>query len=221
MSAIKKIFLVVISLSFVGGCATSKPLNNVPLVWKPTSDVGLGSVSLSDVSGVIFAVPKFEDERTNKNLIGTNMESSPGKTVTTSENVALWSTSQFIELMKKHGLKVSETGNVNIIGEIVDFNVNEVSDYKARVAIRIKAVDSSGATLWDGLMDGTTTRFGRSYSLDNYYETLTDAFIHGYRDLMTSTSFLESMKSMRSEKPSSSKVSKVSGRKGARGKKSK
>ena len=190
--------------SLLLGCASTKPIENVPLVWKPTSETSLGSVSLSDVSGVTFSVQKFIDNRNNKKLIGTNTESSPHKTVTTSDNVASWCTTQFVDLLKKQGIRVSDSGNVRIEGDVSDFNVNEGDEYKARVSIRIKAIDSNGVTLWDGVLDGSASRFGRSYSVDNYYETLTDAFIRGYRDLISNTSFMSSMKSV-----SDSSVSKV------------
>lgn len=203
-----KLGILVIGAVLIGGCANTKPHDNVPLVWKPTSEASLGSVSLSDVSGVTFFIPKFDDGRTNKKQIGLNTESSPNKTVTTGDNVGAWCTNQFVDLMKKQGMKVSESGNVKLIGEVVDFNVNEGDEYKARVSIRIKAVDLNGSVLWDGLLDGSASRYGRSYNLENYYETLTDAYIRGYRDLINNTTFLASMKNVGVTNDSVSQVQK-------------
>lgn len=190
---LRKVVFVILSLLFIG-CAGSKAFQGVPLVWKPTSEVG--SISHSGLSGVVLSIAKFTDSRKNKGEIGRNIEDVHKiKTVTTSDNVGTWTTDQFSDLLKRHGFTVSQSGNAILTGDIVDFYVDEDSNYKSRVSVKLKVANTSGKTLWEGVMSGSASRFGRSYTLENYYETLSDAMIDAVNGLLRQTDFMESLKS--------------------------
>jgi hypothetical protein len=182
-------------LALVSGCASNKPHDNVPLAWKPTSSEAASAVlDLTGLRQARIAVRPFTDNRQNRNEIGKNIEHAPNKLVTTKDNVADWCTAQFKSLLVKYGLNVTDTDpNVVINGEVADFHVNEDNTYNGATALKISVADSSDHVRWQGTASGTSKRFGRSYKLDNYYETLSDAYIDTVANLLRNKDFVQAL----------------------------
>jgi len=91
-------------------------LENVPLQWRPTSDLQLGTVQMTQ-SSIQFEV--FQDARENKQAIGENQESDKPKPVTTRDDVGVFVSNHMRELFQRAGLKtVDSDGAVTIKGEV-------------------------------------------------------------------------------------------------------
>jgi hypothetical protein len=162
-------------------------LENVPLQWRPTSDLQLGTVQMTQ-SSIQFEV--FQDARENKQAIGENQESDKPKPVTTRDDVGVFVSNHMRELFQRAGLKtVDSDGAVTIKGEVRQFFARESSTYKSEVAVRLTVVSRDGRTLWSGLASGDATRFGRSYKLENYYEVLSDAVVNTVSSMLGSAEF--------------------------------
>ena len=54
--------------------------------------------------------------------------------------------------------------------------VIETNTYKGEVRLKVSAKRGEKEE-WVGVASGTSSRFGRSYKADNYYETLSDALL--------------------------------------------
>jgi hypothetical protein len=162
-------------------------LENVPLQWRPTSDLQLGTVQMTQAS-IQFEV--FQDARENKQVIGENQEDEKPKPVTTRDDVGAFVSHHMRELFQRAGLKtVDSDGAVTIKGEVRQFFARESSTYKSEVAVRLTVVSRDGRTLWSGLASGDATRFGRSYKLENYYEVLSDAVVNTVSSMLGSPEF--------------------------------
>jgi hypothetical protein len=162
-------------------------LENVPLQWRPTSDLQLGTVQMTQ-SSIQFEV--FQDARENKQAIGENQEGDKPKPVTTRDDVGVFVSNHMRELFQRAGLKtVDSDGAVTIKGEVRQFFARESSTYKSEVAVRLTVVSRDGRTLWSGLASGDATRFGRSYKLENYYEVLSDAVVNTVSSMLGSAEF--------------------------------
>ena len=162
-------------------------LENVPLQWRPTSDLQLGTVQMTQ-SSIQFEV--FQDARENKQAIGENQEDAKPKPVTTRDDVGVFVSNHMRELFQRAGLKtVDSDGAVTIKGEVRQFFARESSTYKSEVAVRLTVVSRDGRTLWSGLASGEATRFGRSYKLENYYEALSDAVVNTVSSMLASPEF--------------------------------
>ena len=158
--------------------ATSKTklLEHIPLVWRPTSDLRLGTMQMSN-SPVVVA--PFTDGRDDKQAIGENREDELPKAVTTTDDVGVFVGTHVRGLLDQAGIKtVDANGAVTLRGEVKKFFVREESTYKSEVQIQFVIADANGVTLWKGLATGEATRFGRSYRADNYYEVLADALVN-------------------------------------------
>ena len=166
-------------------------LEHVPLQWKPTSDLQLGTVQMSQAP---VQFEPFQDAREDKQAIGANNEDSKPKPVTTPDDVGAFVSSHMRELFQQAGLRtVDGEGAVTIKGEVRQFFVRETSTYQAQVAVRLTVVSRDGRTLWSGLAAGDANRFGRSYKLENYYEVLSDAIVNTVSSMLQDPNFQKAL----------------------------
>jgi uncharacterized lipoprotein YajG len=182
----KRGIYIAVSLLFVmmlGGCASKKLHLDVPLAWTPTDNVS--AINVAAASSKPYKIAAFTDARENKKEIAKNIEDKKVKVVTTRDSVADWCRDRFQDAMARHGFKVvQDNASVIIKGEVLQFYVVEDSVYKANVRIKLSAETAEGKALWEGEMSGETSRFGHSYSLENYYEALSDAYLMAVDDFL-------------------------------------
>jgi hypothetical protein len=174
--------------------AYAKPalLEHVPLQWKPTSELKLGTMEMSQAP---IQFETFQDARDNKEAIGENLEDEKPKPVTTSADVGAFVTTHMRELFERAGLKtVDGNGAVTIKGEVKQFFVRETNSYRSGIAVHLTVVGRDGRTLWSGLAAGDASRFGRSYRLENYYETLSDAVVNTVSSMLQSAEFQKALR---------------------------
>ena len=167
-----------------GSALAAAYLTNVPLKWKPTSDLRLGGLQMAQTP---VQFEKFVDARQDPHAIGENREDDTPKPVTTPDDVGGFVSTHMRELFNKAGLTtVDSNGGVLIKGEVKDFFARETRTYKAEVSVHVTIVGRDGTTLWSGTAPGEATRFGRSYNLENYYEVLSDAVVNATSTLLSS-----------------------------------
>ncbi|MFA6291287.1 MAG: YajG family lipoprotein [Victivallales bacterium] len=196
----KRMFLVLVCLSVIAvlfGCSSTPPkmLTDVPLVWKPTKSVyDSDTVTATGLFSQQYKVMPFTDNRTNKAEIARNIEDNNVKLVTTRDDVADWCRSRFIDIIKQRGFNVVEDkADATIKGEIAEFYVIESNVYTGNLAIKVTVENASGKILWQGMTAGVTKRFGRSYKLENYQETLSDAFLDAVKGLLKNPEFISAL----------------------------
>jgi hypothetical protein len=178
----------------VCGCAPTIH-TNVPLIWKPTNDVYSITTDLSPLYARKIQLTQFVDKRDVKEEIGKCIEDGANKPVTTTENVAAWSTDQFRKILVQYGISsVEKDADVILNGEILHFYVTEDKTYKGNVGIKITALSKAGDVLWQGVTTGSAKRFGRSYKLENYYEVLSDSYSEAVSNLLKNASFIQALK---------------------------
>jgi hypothetical protein len=183
-----RLLTIIICGVVIQGCSG---LQNIPLVWKPTSDIyDSNAGTVTTFFDQKFRVMPFSDGRDNKSEIAKNVEGSSPKLVTTKDDVAVWCTDRFKEILRQHGLTLVDSNETVVLkGEVLQFYVLEDTRYKGMVGIKLTAESLAGVNLWQGVLTGTAKRFGRSYSQDNYYETLSDSFLNAIQSLMKNEDF--------------------------------
>ena len=175
----------------LGSFALAAPLLNVPLAWKPTSDLRLGATQMT-AAAVQFE--PFKDLRQMPEQIGENREDDKPKLVTTQDDVGVFVSKHMRELFTHAGINTVDTsGDVIVKGEVRQFFVRETHTYKAEVAVHLTVVGKDGATLWSGVASGDASRFGRSYLLENYYEVLSDAVVNATSSTLQSAEFQKAL----------------------------
>jgi hypothetical protein len=173
--------------------AASNPklLEHIPLQWRPTSALQLGTIQ---IAASTVTIAPFTDGRDNKELIGENREDKIPKPVTTTDDVGAFVSTNIRRLFDQAGLKTVDSNAAVIIqGEVKQFFVREESTYKSTVEIHLTVTDQDGKTLWKGLASGDATRFGRSYKAENYYEVLSDAVVNTVSSMLQADDFRKAM----------------------------
>jgi hypothetical protein len=185
-----RILLLVIAAGFAVQ-AHAALLLDVPLKWRPTSQLRLGTQEMSSAQ-VQFA--PFRDGRPDKQAIGQNLEDQQPRPVTTTDDVGSFVSTHMRELFDRAGLKtVDSNGTVIIKGEVTQFFVRETSLYRSAVAVHLTVVGADGKVRWSGTASGEAKRFGRSYELENYYEVLSDAIVNTVSSMLQSDQFQKAL----------------------------
>ncbi len=180
--------------SSVGALADEPLLKDIPLIWNPTEDVRtFKPVDLTKFQNIHFMIKPFKDFRKNPAEIGVNIErksASQDLPVTTKDNVALWLTFNFSRTLSNFGVDVvQDKGNLTLEADILNFFVTEKSIYKGLVGLKVRLLSKSNAVLWEEMISGDATRFGRSYTAPNYYEALSNSVIYAAYSLLKNESF--------------------------------
>lgn len=175
----------------LGSIALAAPLVNVPLRWKPTSDLRLGAAQMT-AAAVQFE--PFKDTREMPDKVGENREDDTPKPVTTSDDVGAFVSNHMRDLFSHAGVKTVDTGgDVVVKGEVRQFFARETHTYKAEVSIHLTVVGRDGTTLYSGVTSGEASRFGRSYLLENYYEVLSDAVVNATSSALQNEAFQKAL----------------------------
>ena len=178
--------LVLLSVSLAAS-SKAKLLEHIPLEWKPTSDLRLGTTAMSSST---VTIGTFTDARENKEAIGENREEEEPRPVTTTDDVGAFVGVHLRQLFDEAGIKTLDAnGAITITGEVKKFFAREGNTYKSEVTLQLKVSDPQGKTLWKGLASGEATRFGRSYKAENYYEVLSDALVNTVSSMLQAPEF--------------------------------
>jgi len=172
-------------------CACAKtPLENIPLVWKPTSETTFGAVNLTEIGNTKIQIEKFRDVRKQPQLIAENREDAIPKPVTTRDDVGEFVSSHMSQILGSAALNIVDSNaDVVVSGEVRQFFVEETSTYNGTVVLHVTVRDQAGRVLWNGAASGSARHFGRSYSPENYYETLSDSLVDATAKLLRDPDF--------------------------------
>jgi ApbE superfamily uncharacterized protein (UPF0280 family) len=168
-------------------CVAQPPLQNVSLQWKPSADASLGVVQ---ASGRKFSFDTFKDVRQQPELIAENREKATPRQVTTKDDVGAFVATHMRQIFAQGGLAtVDNGGDVVVSGEVRQFFVEETESYKANVILHLTVRDTAGRVLWEGDVSGASSTFGRSYSMENYDQVLSDSVIDASATLIKDRDF--------------------------------
>jgi ApbE superfamily uncharacterized protein (UPF0280 family) len=167
------------------------------LKWTPTSTLSeMGSV---DISGPLLSTKismgPLVDTRQNPSLVAENREKADKvRQMTTSSDVAGFVADHLKDSLHGAGLTIVDSGaDVSISGEIRQFFVTEMSTYNGEISLLIRVKNNAGKELWAGVVTGDSTRWGRSYSAANYYETMSDMLLRATYNLLANSGFRDAL----------------------------
>ncbi|QQR75730.1 MAG: hypothetical protein IPJ17_09210 [Holophagales bacterium] len=197
------LFPLMLTVSFTPVLAKKKPLSNLTLQWAPTTKVGelgLGAIDLTALQGVRVEVGAFTDARSGPpELIGENREDADDGVVlpvSTADSVPEFCRGQLRRFLSELGLPIVDSGGTVVLtAEVTELKVVEESTYVGSVLLNVAVRDASGSLRWKGVVTGSAKRFGRSYSAENYNETLSDALLDADAVLARSQEFLAALRS--------------------------
>jgi len=182
-------------------CARAAGPMRIPLRWAPTDDIRIPVAAVDALSRQAIYVGSFADARQDRGSIGKNTESridtkpKDDWLVSTPDDVAVFLSGRFREVLKANGVPTVASGATRVIkAEVRRYFVTEGETYQADVLLRFTVEDGAGRTLWQGLAEGHANRWGRSYSEENYQQSLCNAFLEATKDVMQNREFLDAFR---------------------------
>lgn len=182
---------------FAGGCIKPTSLS-VPMQFRPTNTLNTNAVSGRLPATAKVYIAPVEDKRTDKlDLIGENLESSkPVPVYAADKKPAEFVRDVLQQDLPKAGIQIAPdpTAATRIIDvELTQFLAQENPGYKGEVRAVVKVSDPSGKQLFSGPFSGSSTRFGRSLSAENYQETISDAVRDMTNGMLNNVGFLQAL----------------------------
>lgn len=186
-------FAVVVGSPVETDAATRRP-RDVALRWTPTAQLSeLAWIDLTGVGDRTVELRPFEDQRARRDRIGENREDEPDVyPVATKDDVARWVGDGFTRTFERVGLRLVERdGDLVLRGAVRHLLLTERDGYAGEVAIHVTAETPGGETLWEGIVLGARSGFGRLDRDRGYSETLSDAVLDAVVKLLQNSEFTE------------------------------
>ncbi len=161
------------------GCATSRSSAVAPfaLEWRGVDSAPTPSPLVGGALGKrTFNLQPCVDARAQQapSVVGKVEETNSD--VVVNGNVIAFCTDRLMKLLTESGFRLAATPDaVMLTPELVAFNVVEGNTYAGDARLRMNVAVPGGTTV-AGLYAGTSKRFVRSQSPDNYNEALSNAF---------------------------------------------
>ena len=128
----------------------------------------------------------LRDVRPDPTAVGTYEDG--GYVVRTSDNVAQFCSNKLGEMLSHAGARMNETPQAVLETELLQYTVAEGGTFAGTVQVRATVRRGSGEE-WSKIYTGTSKRFGRSHSPDNYNEALSNALQDMTSQLVTDDEF--------------------------------
>jgi len=145
-----------------------------------------------------LSIAPISDERAQKDRIGQNIElpGEPRPVFATGRPPAEFLQEIVAQELASAGYTPVAAGpGVNRVLMIMldEFFTTESNWYNCVIRVTSEVRDQSGAVLWHGRSTGTSKRFGRSLSGENYQESFSDAALQAVGDLIANKDFQAAM----------------------------
>ena len=177
--------ILVAMLAVSSACATShkapEPFN---LEWRGAGSPPLPSALMAQVvSQHTFALQPCVDARSVPASVGVIEETQVDLKV--RNNVGEFCSQRLALPLTQAGFQLASTADaISLTPELVAFSVIEGSVYRGDVRIRLTATPP-GKPAFSTLYAGSSKRWGKSESIENYNETLSNAFSSAVTKLVT------------------------------------
>lgn len=178
--------LLLAALAFTIACGGNQPIYNLPLQWRGVTAAPKPS---QGVAWSLRAVPialGVRDLRQDPYFVGIHEDI--GHVVRTRDNVAQYTSSRIADMLLAAGARLNEPATTNVDADLLEYRVDEGGTFKGLVRIRV-AVRRDGAVVWTGTYDGTSKRWGKDYSPENFNEALSNALAEATSKLVQDEGF--------------------------------
>ncbi len=187
-----KVVYMPILLILAVGCTTPE-LVQVKMDYTPTNMV----VPPNDRPGSSIFIAPITDRRKNPDQIGENVENPKVVPAKASPQEVLVSVeTAFKKEFAKAGLNVVDSKDK--AQRIVDVSlmtlwVQEKNTFDAAVGTDVEVKDQAGKVLDKQGFKGTASRWGSSYSADEYRKAISDAVVEMLKNMFNSDAFMKSL----------------------------
>jgi hypothetical protein len=176
------------------GCVHHASSLTVPLELRATQ-VPNAATSMPQGLGRAY-VPAVQDARAQQDRIGENRENSPAIPVYAASSPTVFVRETLIEQLKTNGIPVAESAaaaDAIVVVTLNRFWAEESPNYDAQVVLAVEVRGKGGAVLWSGTASGNDGTFGRSLSVENYQQVLSNALVNAVAVLVAKPQFQQAL----------------------------
>jgi hypothetical protein len=166
-------------------CGASQ-IENLQLAWKGVDGAPRPSPFVAQALATVPVAFGLRDVRPDPTNVGVHEDS--GHIVRTTDNVAQFCSSKMGEMLRAAGARLDEAPMAVVETDLVEYKVNEGGRFNGLVAIRV-TVRRGGSADWSKTYQGTSNRWGKSYSPDNFNEALSNALHAATEQLVRDDAF--------------------------------
>jgi len=189
------------AVAAVVACQRPKELR-VPLDYRPTDKVTLAGLEVAAGTRVAVTVV---DARTDTSAIGRNSESAQPVPVYAADTAPDGFVRDAVA-RELAGANIQVATDPHAATKVLTlrlqkFWTEETNTYNTSIQASVELADASGRSLWKGQVAGSTERFGRSLSAENYQEAMSDAVVAMVERLIHDPGFVQALNTAPSRAP--------------------
>jgi hypothetical protein len=142
-------------------------------------------------------IPELTDNRADSSSVGANTEGKKPIPIRTNSEATGFIREALNRELGNAGWAVVDSpshATHRLELRLVRFWAEESLAYHAELTLRARLVDRGGAVKWEGVLGGTSSRWGRSLTVENYQEAFSDSVISLVESLMGNPAFLNAFK---------------------------
>lgn len=196
MKPIRTASVVLVVAGLAASVAGAQKSLGVPLKWTPTARDNQPS-SVLDITGGLLTV-RFDpvaDNRDKGRHIGQNTEGKRPVAIYTNSNVGAFLDHWITDRMRGLGLTITQDNPERVVTlELIELWAIESSNYQCAIRVKVQVLTPDGKEIWAGLVAGNGQNRGRSLSIVNYQETISNAILDLIYTLATEPKFILSLK---------------------------
>lgn len=183
----------VLPLVFVAivGCGGGGNIVNLPLRWQGVEELPRAS---PDVARAFAAAPisfGLRDMRQDPTAVGRYEDN--GFVVRTSDNVGQYCTDRMGDILVHAGARLNQgTPAAAVEAELLSYEVVEGGRFNGKVEVRA-IVRRGAAAPWTRTYTGTSTRWGRTHSPENFNEGLSNSLTDAAAQLLHDADFARAL----------------------------
>jgi uncharacterized lipoprotein YajG len=192
MRNVQKVILFGIIVGFMlSGCTKAPVLVQVPMDYTPTNPVE----PPRNIKNTPIYFASFEDRRNNPDQIGENTEKgAPVPAKASPQEVMSSLEKAFNQEFKRAGLNVVDSRDKAeriVVVTLQNLWVQEKNTFDASVVARVEVKDRSGQVLASDGFKGMKSRWGSSYSPEEYRKAISDAYLELLKNMFTDDGFMQ------------------------------
>ena len=176
-------------------CVSHRPSSlTVPLELRPT-DLPNGAISLPTNPGKVY-IAQVIDNRDHKDRIGDNLEEATPVPIYADSNPTEFVRRSISDQLKGDGVNITNNpmeADLTMTVTLNRFWVAESPNYEANIAIAVELKGRGDMSVYNGLATGHDSTFGKSLSVENYQQVLSNAMVNVVAGLVAKPDFQKAL----------------------------
>lgn len=178
--------LLIAALAVASVACGASPIENLPLKWQGVDAAPRPSPAVAQALATTPVAFGLRDVRPDPTVVGLHEDGN--HVVRTTDNVAQFASSKMGEMLRAAGARLDEAPVAVVESDLTEYKVTEGGRFNGIAAIRI-TVRRGGAPDWSRTFQGSSHRWGKSFSPDNFNEALSNALHDATEQLLRDDGF--------------------------------